>query len=151
MFGITQGLASVAGRVLLSLIFAMSVFGKLTNYSGTAEVMAGQGVPAPTILLAGAILFLAVGSISVVLGYKTQIGAVLLLVFLALATFFFHDFWAQPTAAAQQAEMIQFLKNTALMGAMLFLVANGAGRWSLDGVSAASRVVSAAPPAKAGE
>jgi putative oxidoreductase len=83
-------------------------------------------------MLAGAIVFLIAGSLSVILGFKTRIGAGLLLVFLVLATYFFHDFWTLEDAQAQQAQMIQFMKNLALMGTMLFLMANGPGQMSLD-------------------
>ena len=55
--------------------------------------MAAEGVPAPQFMLAGAIVFLIAGSLSVILGYKARIGAALLLVFLVLATYYFHDFW----------------------------------------------------------
>jgi putative oxidoreductase len=52
-------------------------------------------------------------------------------VFLVLATYFFHDFW---TFEGQERQMqtIQFMKNLSLMGTMVFLIANGSGRWSLD-------------------
>ena len=105
----------------------------------------------PTILLAGAIVFLLVGSISIIVGYKARIGAALLLIFLVLATYFFHDFWTWPEDAmwvlssnsevampVKQIEMISFMKNLALMGAMLFVMANGSGPMSLDGRSAAN-------------
>ena len=68
----------------------------------------------------------------VILGYQARIGAALLLVFLAAATFYFHDFWTFDDAAARQQQTIQFMKNLSMMGAMLFVVANGAGPWSLD-------------------
>ena len=32
----------------------------------------------------------------------------------------------------QQIEMISFMKNISLMGAMLFIMSNGSGPWSLD-------------------
>ena len=60
-----------------------------------------------------------------------RIGATLLLVFLVLATYYFHDFWTFE-GQDQQMQMIQFMKNMALMGAMLFIIANGPGPWSLD-------------------
>jgi putative oxidoreductase len=128
------GLTSVAGRVLLAGIFFMSAVGnKIPNFSGVAGYMASEGVPAPQVLLAGAIAFLVVGSISIVLGYKARFGAALLLVFLMAATYFFHDFWTFDDPAERQNQTIQFMKNASLAGAMLFIMANGAGAWSLDG------------------
>ena len=55
--------------------------------------------------------------------------------FLAAATYYFHDFWKLPadvSPGVQQGEVIAFMKNIALMGCMLFLLANGTGPWSLD-------------------
>jgi putative oxidoreductase len=128
-----QGVVSVLGRVLLCTIFVMSAVGnKIPNFSGVAGYMAGEGVPAPQIMLAGAIVFLIAGSAAIVLGYKARLGAGLLLVFLALATYFFHDFWTQSDPQARQEQMIQFLKNVSLMGVMLMIVANGTGAGSLD-------------------
>jgi putative oxidoreductase len=83
-------------------------------------------------MLAGAMVFLIVGSLSIILGFKARIGASLLLVFLILATYFFHDFWTFEDAQAKQMQMIQFMKNLSLMGAMLFVIANGSGSLSLD-------------------
>ena len=51
--------------------------------------------------------------------------------FLVLATYYFHAFWMLE-GAEQQAQMIQFMKNLSLMGAMLFVIANGSGPLSLD-------------------
>jgi putative oxidoreductase len=94
-------------------------------------MMAGKGVPQPKILLAGAIAFLILGSLSLILGFRARLGALLLLVFLAAATYYFHAFWKLP-AEEQMPEQIAFMKNLALMGTMVLIMANGAGPWSLD-------------------
>ena len=128
-----QGILTVAARTMLALIFLMSALGnKIPNFNGIAQYMGSEGVPAPRVLLAGAIAFLLVGSASLILGFKARIGAALLFVFLVLATYYFHDFWTFADAGERQQQTIQFMKNLALMGGMLFIVANGAGPWSLD-------------------
>ena len=128
-----QGILAVLGRVLLCTIFFTAAVGnKIPNFQAVAGYMAKEGVPAPQVMLAGAIVFLIVGSISIVLGYKARIGAFLLLVFLALATYYFHDFWTLSDPQARQEQMIQFMKNLGLMGAMLIVIANGTGPMSLD-------------------
>jgi putative oxidoreductase len=127
-----QGVLSAAARVLIGLIFLMSAVGnKIPNFDSVAGHMASEGVPAPKVLLAGAIVFLVVGSLSVMAGAWTRVGAAMLLVFLAAATYYFHDFW---TFEGQERQMqtIQFMKNLSLMGAMLFLMANGPGALSVD-------------------
>jgi putative oxidoreductase len=127
-----QGVLSVLGRVLLCTIFLASAAGnKIPNFQAVAEVMARQGIPYPQFMLAGAIAFLLAGSALVVVGYRARLGALLLLVFLVPATYYFHNFWAL-TGAEAQAQQIQFMKNLSMAGAMLFVMANGPGRASLD-------------------
>jgi putative oxidoreductase len=131
---LVQGIVAVLGRILLCTMFLLSAMGnKIPNFQAVANSMAKEGVPAPRIMLAGAIVFLIAGSVSIILGYQARIGAALLLVFLVLATYYFHDFWTLSDPQAQQEQMIQFLKNLGLMGAMLLVIANGTGPMSLDG------------------
>ena len=130
---LVQGIVAVLGRILLCTIFLLAAVGnKIPNFSAVAKVMDEQGVPAPQIMLVGAIVFLIAGSLSVILGYKARIGAALLLVFLVLATYYFHDFWTVSDPQARQEQMIQFMKNLGLMGAMVLIIANGTGPMSLD-------------------
>ena len=132
-----QGIVAVLGRILLCTIFLLSALGnKIPNFQAVAGYMAKEGVPAPQVMLAGAIVFLIAGSLSVILGYKARIGAALLLIFLVLASYYFHDFWTVSDPQARQEQMIQFMKNLGLMGAMLLVIANGTGPLSLDGSSA---------------
>ncbi|WP_146393680.1 DoxX family protein [Allorhodopirellula solitaria] len=127
-----QGIVSVIGRILIATIFLLSAVGnKIPNFNQVCEHMAAAGVPQPKVMLAGAIVFLIAGGLSLIAGYKARIGATLLLVFLVLATYYFHDFWTLE-GAERQTQMIQFMKNLALMGTMLFVIANGSGAFSLD-------------------
>ncbi len=132
------GLLALLGRCMLVTIFLMAAIGqKIPKFSDVAGYMAAEGVPAPKIMLGGAIAFLIVGSVSVAVGFKARIGAGLLMVFLILATYYFHDFWTivnQDMVAQQekQEQMIQFMKNLSMAGAMLLIVGNGAGTMSVD-------------------
>ena len=132
MPGPLQALLSIVGRLMLCTVFAMSAIGnKIPNFDGVAAFMDKAGVPQPKIMLAGAIVFLLVGSLSVVLGFRARFGALLLLVFLVLATYFFHNFW-DLEGEARGEQMINFMKNLALAGAMVFVIANGPGAGSVD-------------------
>ncbi|MEI7782375.1 MAG: DoxX family protein [Planctomycetota bacterium] len=142
--GAIQGLLALLGRIMIALIFLLSAVGnKIPKFNEVAGRMAAEGVPQPQILLVGAIAFLILGALSVAFGYKARLGAFLLLVFLAAATYYFHDFWNAP-AEKQPTEMIQFMKNLSLMGTMVFLMANGAGPWSLDSAAAGRAAAEAA-------
>src|SRR6266436_8289963 len=136
MFQVLRGPLAVLGRLLLCTIFLLAAVGnKIPHFSDVAKVMESAGVPAPQLLLVGAIAFLLVGSVSVIVGYKARIGAALLLTFLVLASYYFHPFW-KLDGQAQQEQMIHFMKNLSMMGAMLFIVANGAGPMSVDSLLA---------------
>ena len=128
-----QGIVAVLGRVLLCTIFLLSAVGmKIPKFSDTADMMAHHGIPMAKFMLVGAIVFELAGTLSVVLGYKPRIGATLLLIFLVLATYYFHDFWDKTDPKEVEQQMTHFLKNLGLMGAMLLIIANGTGPMSLD-------------------
>jgi len=132
MFTFGNHLLNLVGRVFLVAIFLLSTVGnKIPNFNAVAGYMSSEGVPAPQFLLAGAIVFLLVGSASILLGFRARFGASLLAVFLILASYYFHDFWTLP-ADQQQDQMIQFLKNLGLLGAMLIIMSQDVGGWTVD-------------------
>jgi putative oxidoreductase len=128
-----QGILAVVGRIMLSAIFLLAAVGnKIPHFNDVAKLMGDKGIPAAQVMLVGAIVFLIAGSLSIILGYKARIGATLLLIFLVLATYYFHDFWHATSDKEKQDQMIHFLKNVSMMGAMLLIIANGTGPMSLD-------------------
>jgi putative oxidoreductase len=133
MFYPIRGLLALSGRILIVAIFLMSaVANKMLRFNETLVVMRNHNVPYPEILLPGAIVFLIVGGLCVLLGYKARFGALLLLIFLVLATYYFHNFWDMTSQEEQQQQMAHFLKNVSMMGTMLFIMAVGAGPFSCD-------------------
>ena len=126
-----QRWVSLAGRVLLSVIFLMSAFGKVTNWSGTGGYMAAHGLPAAPVLLALAVLFELGGGLGLLLGLQTRLAALALVVFLIPTTLVFHNFWAFQ-GQEQQMQMINFLKNLAIMGGLLHIVATGPAGLAVD-------------------
>jgi putative oxidoreductase len=123
--------ADLAGRILISTIFVLSGFSKITGYAGMQGYMESQGVP-------GALLPLVIatelgGGILIVLGLWTRLAALALAGFSILAALLFHANFAD------QMQMIMFMKNFAMAGGFLFLVAHGAGALSLDARLARSK------------
>ena len=121
----------VAGRFLLSLLFLLSGFGKVTAYGATAAYMSASGVPSA--LLPVVIATELLGGLAIVLGWKTRVVAFLLAGFSLLTAITFHR------NLADQTQMIMFFKNLSIAGGFLLLVANGAGPLSLDRRSAQKR------------
>lgn len=151
MASLAQGFVSLLSRLMIAAIFLASAIGnKIPQFQATANYMQTEGVPNPKLALFGAIGLLLLGGLSVVAGAWTRIGALFLLVFLAAATFYFHDFWKFSDPTQQQLQTIQFMKNLAIGGGLLSLIAYGGGPWSVDGWISKRReeVESEAPAAK---
>ena len=123
--------APVIGRILLALIFVMSGFSKITGFEGTAGFMASKGMPLVTLFLIGAIVLEIGGGLSLIAGFKARWGALALIVFTIPATLIFHNFWALEGGEAF-TQQIMFMKNLAMMGGLLMVMAFGAGPLSVD-------------------
>jgi putative oxidoreductase len=120
--------AELSGRFLLVLLFLLSGLGKLGAYKATAAYMASAGVPGA--FLPAVIAIELLGSLAMILGWKTRAVALLLAGFSLLTALTFHN------NLADQTQMIMFFKNLSIAGGFLVLVANGAGPLSLDRRSA---------------
>jgi putative oxidoreductase len=120
----------LAGRLLFSLIFFFSGFNLFS--AGAIGYAASEGVPLASLFVPISGILAIAGSVSIILGYKTRIGAVLLAIFLVPVTLAFHHFWTVADPGARQNEMIQFMKNTSMLGGVLILFVHGAGPYSLD-------------------
>jgi putative oxidoreductase len=125
-----ENVVSLIGRILLSLIFLASGLGKISDWSGTAGYMTAKGMVAVPFFLTMAILFEIVGGLSVLTGFKARWGAAALFLFMIPTTATFHNFWAFE-GMERQMQMIHFMKNLAIMGGLLSVVAFGPGRFSL--------------------
>ncbi len=121
----------LAGRILLSLMFIISGWGKVTGFAGTAGYMASKGMPFPELLLSVAIAIELGGGLMLLAGWKARFAALAIFLFIIPATLVFHNFWAVDAAQAQ-GQMIHFMKNLTIMGGMLYVMAFGAGPLSLD-------------------
>jgi putative oxidoreductase len=126
-----QNVIALVGRILLAAIFIISGFGKITGWDGTAAYMASKGLPMVQVLLALTIAIELGGGILLAIGYKARWAAFVIFLFTIPVTFVFHNFWAVDPAQVQM-QQINFLKNLAMMGGLLMVVAFGPGTYSVD-------------------
>lgn len=117
----------LVGRILLSIIFILAGFGKLTAIAGTAQYFASYNLPAPTALAILAGLVELVAGLAVLVGFKTRIAAYLLALFCVASALVAHMDWADAM------QLINFQKNLAMAGGFLVLAAYGPGSISIDG------------------
>jgi putative oxidoreductase len=122
---------SLIGRIMLAAIFLITGFGKIEGFQGVTSQIASKGLPLPEVLAVATITLEVVGGLMLVFGWKTRWAALALATFTVLAGVLFHNFWAVPEAQ-KMLQQIQFLKNVAIMGGLLLVVAYGPGRFSID-------------------
>ena len=117
-------LFDLIGRIFISLVFLLSGYNKIFNYDNTISWMEGFGIPG--FLLWPAIVLEILLPIFIIIGYRTQISAIILAIFcLTTALIFHYDF-------ANQMQTISFLKNFGLAGGFLFIAANGPKEWAIE-------------------
>jgi len=110
------------GRILVGGYYIFNGF----NHFSKKEMMAGyaksKGVPMPEIAIPLTGLLLLLGGLSLLFGIYPYIGVALIVIFLVPVTFMMHNFWVVPKEQ-KMADMIQFLKNIALIGSTLMFLA----------------------------
>lgn len=119
-----ENYSSLVGRILIAGIFLMAGISKISGYQDTQGYMEAMGVPGA--LLPIVILTEILGAIAVIVGYQTRIAAFALAGFSIISALLFH------ANMADQMQSLLFMKNFAIAGGFLFLVANGAGAVSID-------------------
>ena len=122
----------LAARILMSQIFLISGIMKIVDWSGTEAQMAGRGMFwIPFFHVAAMLVELGAG-LSLLLGYKARLGALVLFLFLIPVTLTFHNWWTYPDPKDQHVNMLFFLHNLTLMGGLLLVMTIGPGPLSID-------------------
>lgn len=135
-----KDIADLLARILISFIFLFESYSYIRNFDQTKITMASYEISwQPNFLLVVAIVILTLGGIMVLSGYRSSLGAGLLLLYWIPVTFIVHSFWDAPEATRQLAEM-QFMKNLAIIGGLLMVLVNGSGRYSIRRLFATARV-----------
>ena len=128
-----KDLAILIGRILLVMIFLRLGIGKIESSARTVQNMASHGMPYTTFFLVGAIILEVAGSITVIVGYYTRLGAALILTFLIPTILIFQNGLVNPKL------MTDFMKDVSILGGFLFLLSIGPGRYSLDHILSGKR------------
>lgn len=128
---VPRATTSLVGRILIAVIFFVAGFEKFVDTAGTIDHMKAVGIPYAGTLIYVAAIAEVLGGLSILLGFLTRVGALGLAIYLIPVTLYFHRFWGVEGAAATM-QMSQFMKNVAIMGGLLVLMAFGAGPYSVD-------------------
>jgi len=127
---LTQQYAPLIGRLLLASIFLISGFKKILGFAATAGYMTSKGLPMADALLVATIIIELGGGLMLVAGWQARWGATALFLWMIPVTYVFHAYWAVPEQEVRM-QFIQFQKNLAIMGGLLYVIAFGSGSYSL--------------------
>jgi putative oxidoreductase len=137
IFSYTDGLAAqwqdfvlLLGRVLLGWIFVQSGWRKLMDIPGFVATMPRRGLPEVMGYIAPPVEF--IGGLFLLLGVATRYTALVMLLFIIIASFSSHRYWDFADATQRAQQHGQFWKNVSMMGGQVLLFVIGAGRYSLD-------------------
>lgn len=127
-------------RILIAFIFLYEAYDTIAFFKDTKDKMTGYGLNwNQDMLLVGGIFLLILGGILILIGYRSNWGAVLLMIYWIPVTFIVHSWWLHP-AEAQRLEAIMFMKNIAILGGLLMVMVNGSGRYSVRRLFATTKV-----------
>jgi putative oxidoreductase len=109
----------------------------LGNWRGVAAELAAKQVPIPPLVLLVALVLIFMGCISLLFGYQTRHGAMMLFGMTIVATFGLHDFWHYGQVQQRAVEFDVFIRDLAICGGLLLMVGMGPGPFAVDNGSKA--------------
>lgn len=135
-----RDITDLIGRIFLSAIFLFEAVDSILFFDKTKQTMTQFGLTwNQDMLLYGAIFLLVTGGLMVLLGYRSTLGALMLLIYWVPVTLIVHDFWMYPKDQVR-LQSILFMKDFAIIGGLLMVVGKGSGRYSIRRLLATTRV-----------
>ena len=126
-------------RLLLAALFVPSGYHALADIAGTSGYFAGLGMPLPTLAAWGTGLFELIAGLLILVGFQTTVVALLLACFSIVAGSIGHYGQGGDDPVLTFLHQQMLMKDIAIAGGFLALAMAGAGAWSIDGRTAASR------------
>ena len=111
------------GRLLMGGYFLLMGAMHMMNRNMLAGYAASKGVPMPMVAVLGTGLLLLFGGFGILTGFYVQWALVALIIFLVPVSFMMHAFWMEPDQMKRMPDQVNFMKNMALLGAILIFMA----------------------------
>jgi putative oxidoreductase len=116
LFGIQQTADYIASKVTIPELLA--------PYTSQLETMTGMTTPQLLALSAGG--FEIIAGLMIAVNFGVRFFAILMIFFVLMTTFYFHDFWNQ-SAPDNARTLIEALKNLSIIGALFMIAGYGRG------------------------
>jgi putative oxidoreductase len=126
-----KDIVDLLARICIAIIFLYEAYDSIAYYQLTKEKMTAYGLTwQQDTLLMFAIIFLIVGGVFLLFGYRASFAAILLLMYWIPLTFIVHSFWNDPREI-QRVQSIFFMRNIAIAGGLMMVWVHGSGRFSV--------------------
>lgn len=122
LFQIIMDILFLIGRILFGGFFLLQAYNHFTKTQALSQYAASKKVPSPRLAVQVSGALLIVGGAGIILGAWIQWAVLSLVLFLVPVSFAMHPFWGDQDQHMKSADMVNFLKNMALLGAALVLL-----------------------------
>jgi len=130
MANATSDFLLLVGRICLAWIFIRSGWGKMFDIAAVGATFPPRGIPFWMAYIAVPAEFF--GGLALLFGIATRYAAVVMAIFVIVATLTSHRYWDFTEPNAFRAQQMNFYKNLSILGGILVLFVTGAGRLSID-------------------
>ena len=117
-------IVELIGRIFLSALFLIEGVGKLFTQEQVITYMEDYGVPG--ILFIPAVVLEILFPLLLIVGYKTRLAALVMSLFTLTVAIIFH------TDFSNGMQLVFFLKDLAIAGGFMIIIAYGSNKFSLD-------------------
>ena len=117
-------IVELIGRILLSALFLIEGIGKIFMQENVVMYMEDYGVPG--MLFIPAVVVEILFPLLLIVGYKTRLAALVMALFTLTVAIIFH------TDFSDGMQLISFLKNLAIAGGFMIIIAYGSNKFSID-------------------
>lgn len=128
----SEQISPFIGRWLLAWFFLSEAYGRARDWDATLVLMGMSHISYAPPLLAIALVVMVLGGLSLLLGFQTRYGAMLLFAFTIAVSVTMHAYWTIADPLARAADYDIFARNLAIAGGLLLLVGMGPGRFGID-------------------
>lgn len=140
---IMKNIIDLLGRIFLSVIFYFEAFDKIFFRDATCRSMSQFGITwNQDLLIDGSAACLILGATLILIGYRAALGAWLILLYWIPLTIMLNKFWLIPMSdhETRRNVSLHFMKNMAIVGGLLQIIANGVGSISVRKLLATTKV-----------